>query len=127
MGEAGNRTIYVDLDQALAEEDLAFAWQGAWEAGYVRLDQALRLTVLMGIKEAPRFKVACNKLLIRFIREVSPSLELTEELIRALKELDGFTVHPAGTGPEYELKQLANAIERAHRERKVPRLTRICG
>ena len=125
MGEAGNRTVYVDLDQALDEEDLAYAWQGAWEAGYVRLDQALRLTVLMGVKESPRFKGASNKLLIRFIREVKPSLELTEELVAALRGLDSFTVHPAGEGAEYELKKLAKAIRQAHLERKVPRLTRI--
>lgn len=125
MGEAGNARYYVDLDQALAEEDLSFAWQGAWECGYVRLDQALRLTVLMGVREAPRYKAACNKLLIRFIREVHPSLELTEEVIRALKELPGFRVHPVGQGPEYELKKLAKAIEQAQRERKVPRPSKL--
>lgn len=125
MGEAGNRQIYVDLDEALEQENLSFAWQGAWEAGYIHLHQALRLTVLMGIKESPRYKAACNRLLIRFIREVDPSLELTEELIRALKELDSFTVQPAGEGAEYELKKLAEAIEQAHRERKVPRLSKL--
>jgi len=125
MGEAGNSQVYVDLDEALEQENLAFAWQGAWEQGHVRLYQALRLTVLMGVQEDPSFRAACNRLLIRFIREVKPSLELTGELIAALKELDSFAVHPAGEGPEYELKKLAKAIEQAHRERKVPRLTRI--
>jgi|GEM_PF-6432217 len=122
MGEAGNRQIYVDLDQALEEESLPFAWQGASESGYVYLHQALRLTILMGVQEASRYKAACNRFLIRFIREINPSLELSEEVIRALKELDSFTVHPAGEGAEYELKQLAKAIEQAYRERKLPRL-----
>jgi hypothetical protein len=121
MGEAGNGQTYVDLDQALKEEDLAYAWQGAHERAYIHLHQALRLTILLAQSEAPRYEAAASKFLIRYIRETKPSLKLLVEVAKALEELPDLMVHPAGQGPEYELKELARAIEQAHKERKIPR------
>lgn len=124
MGEAGNG-YFIDLDAALEGEKLPQAWQGAWERGYVNLHQALRLTILMGREDSANFNAAANKFLIRFLREVKPSLELTGEVIAALKALPDFAVYPRGEGPECELKELADAIERAYGEQKLPRLGKL--
>jgi hypothetical protein len=120
MGEAGNRQVYVDLDQALDEEDLSYAWQGAHERAYIHLHQALRLTILMARLEAPKYEAAARKFLIRYIRETKPSFGLLIEVAKALEELPDLTVYPTGEGPEYELKELARAMEKAQKDRKDP-------
>jgi hypothetical protein len=115
------RGLYVDLDQALEEEDLPHAWMGAHERAYIHLHQALRLTILLAQSEVPKYEAAARKFLIRYMRETKPSLKLLVEVAKALEELPDLMVHPSGQGPEYELKELAKAIEKAQRERKIPR------
>lgn len=124
MGEAGN-AYSINLDKALEREMLPQAWQGAWERGYVHLDQALLLTILLANEEGPKFKAAGRRFVIRFIREAQPSFELLIEVLQALRDLPGYGVYPRGEGPEWELRYLAQAIRRAREEGKIPRVAKL--
>lgn len=117
--------FYVDLDQALEQGDLSHAWMGASERGYVHLDQALLLTILLANEEGPKFKAAGRRFVIRFIREAQPSFELLIEVLQALRDLSGYAVYPRGEGPECELKYLARAIRQARKEGKIPRVSKL--
>lgn len=88
MGNAGNAPFY-DLDQCLDEGNLSGAWFAAVESRYVYLDQALKLTMLMGLDEVPskNYEPAVRRFLIRFIREIRPTPEQIRKVANALEEL----------------------------------------
>jgi hypothetical protein len=125
MGEAGTKPLF-DLDYALEKGNLSSAWFAATEAGYVKLEQALKLTMLMGINESPGYDRAARKFLVRFIREVEPTMEQVRKVAHALEELHWVNeiVYTRGEGPEWALKDLARQIEERGRpaalERKKP-------
>ena len=119
MGEAGHKPLY-DLDHALERGNLRNAWFAARQAGYVTLEQALKLTVLMGIDESAGYDRAARKFLVRFIREVEPTLEQIRKVTHALEELHSVneTVYIRGEGPEWARKDLVRQLEERERERQ---------
>jgi hypothetical protein len=116
MGEAGHKPLF-DLDRALETGNLSAAWFAAVGAGYVTLEQALRLTILMGIEESPRFEKAARRFLVRFIREVGPTLDQIQKVADALEELHSVNerVYVNEEGPEWALKDLARQLKERQR------------
>ena len=86
MGNAGHAP-HIDLDTALGKADLPSAWFAAVESRYLYLDQALSLTLLLGREMAPSYNAAARKFLIRFIREVNPTLEQVKKVADALRAI----------------------------------------
>jgi len=118
MGNAGNRYPYVDLDKALDAEDLAHAWQGAHERrGGVKNSQALRLTMLIALKEDKDYEAAVRRFMVRFIRDENPDPEQIRKVAHALEELVKTKEAPIPGTPEHALLDLVRRLEERERER----------
>jgi hypothetical protein len=83
MGEAGHKPLF-DLDTAIARRDLPKAWYAAAGAGVVYLDQFLLITLLLGEEDSGSFDAAARKFLIRFMKEIKPSIEQVKTVSEAL-------------------------------------------
>lgn len=73
---------------------MAGAWYAAVEARQVFLDQALRLTLLLGREQSEDYEAAARRFLVRFLKEVKPTLEQAKKVADALNEIgkpDSFT------------------------------------
>jgi len=113
MGLAGHPP-YIDLDAALDSGNLTNAWMAAHERSYIPLDQALKLTILMGLDASETgYEKAARRFLERFIREAKPTLVQVKKVADALAELPkrlGYA--EPGESPEWALRDLAGQLER---------------
>lgn len=76
------------IDQAIERRDLDLAWRTAGNlSSQLGLDRALRLTILLGEKEAPAFQRSARRWLARFITEQRPTVDQIKRVADALNEL----------------------------------------
>lgn len=98
------------FDQAIGEGNLDLAWRTAAAMEDVRLDRALRLVVLACQRQTPDADRAARKFIVRFIREVEPTIEQIKKVADALDcvRTGNFLAPDAKLGME----RLARQIER---------------
>lgn len=81
------RELTAILDKAIERRDADLALRTAHNLRPLDLCRALRLTVLLGEREAPRFQAAARRWLVRFIEERRPTVEQIKRAADALNEL----------------------------------------
>lgn len=93
MGEAGNAPFY-DLDKCLERRNLPGAWFAATQQGVTHLDQFLLITILLGEEGSKaKYEAAARKFMVRFIREIKPTIEqmkIVSEALYVIGDEDSF-------------------------------------
>lgn len=110
---AGPRSRIDLFDAAIAKRNLSAAWLHASEMGHVPLDRALRLTILMGELQDPGYERTARRFLVRFILEISPTLEQTRRIADALDQLRYGAMDIPGAA-DTALKDLAGQLAKSY-------------
>lgn len=102
------------FDQAIEEGKVELAWTSAANMAEVRLDQALRLTVLLAHSGDCRFLPAARRFIARFSSEAEPTLGQIKKVADALDCLRLGGDNPAlREGADRALDDLARQLGRA--------------
>ncbi len=105
------RTLPIRFNQAIERKDADAAWQLAKEFPRLSLDQALSLTILLGIRSDARFVPAARRFLERFIAEAKPELAQIKRVADALDSMRLTGGLPAlQEGAERALEDLARQL-----------------
>jgi hypothetical protein len=98
------------FEQAINKQRFDMAWAHATDMAHVSLAQALRLTVLAGELEDPKFPRLARRFLVRFIREQAPTLDQVKRVADALDCIADDL--PVPGGPRPALHALVKQLER---------------